>query len=63
MFYVEIKEKETENLVETVLKTESHDESCRAVNEYNKEYGAFGSLLKKYPKKKYFIAVNKDKTR
>ena len=57
IFCVDIREKTTGNTIKTVLKTESHDEAYKIVNEYNKEYGAGVKLLQEFPKEKYFIDV------
>lgn len=58
-YHVEIMENKTGNKIKDVLETESHNEACKTVNEYNKEYGYYSELLEKYPKKDHSIVMKK----
>ena len=58
-YTVNIKENKTNNIVKTVLETESDYEAYSVVNQYNKEYGEYSELLKEYPKKSYNIEISK----
>lgn len=63
IFCVDVREKETGSTIECILETASHNEAYEAMNEYNKEYGTFGKLVKQFPKEKYFVDVYHDYSR
>lgn len=56
-YCVDIREKESNNTITTILETESHEEAWEMVNKYNKCYSEGKKLRKEYPIEKYFIDV------
>ena len=60
MFSIDIRSRKTNNIVDTILETESYSIAFLVKDEYDKEYGKGLDILRKYPKEEYFIGIYND---